>query len=142
MEAKNLSISTLERRAGLSTHSIRNILNGKVKKLNLDTLRAVATVLECSLVDLINTLPSSSDRIIHPITLKRRSQILLDNHKLMLKCCKIVSQLILNKDHVLSVYSYLDVVESVYFYALSEEPQKLDSKFAKWVVDMHIDLNP
>ena len=54
MEAKNLSIAELERRAGLSIHSVRNILKGRIKKPSAQSLQAIAEALECSIVDLMN----------------------------------------------------------------------------------------
>jgi len=59
MEAKNLSIAALERKAGLNIHAIRNILTGKIRKPSAQCLQATANALECSLLDLMN--PSSEN---------------------------------------------------------------------------------
>jgi transcriptional regulator with XRE-family HTH domain len=61
MKAKNLSISVLERKAGLTIHSIRNILKGTIKNPRAEVLPAIAGALECSLLDLINFSSSSSN---------------------------------------------------------------------------------
>ena len=45
MEAKNFSIAELERRAGLSIHSVRNILKGRIKKPSAQSLQAISETL-------------------------------------------------------------------------------------------------
>ena len=60
MEAKNLSIAKLERRAGLKIHSVRNILKERIKKPSAQTLQAIAQALECSIIDLMSDSPSES----------------------------------------------------------------------------------
>ncbi|MBP9777388.1 MAG: helix-turn-helix transcriptional regulator, partial [Alphaproteobacteria bacterium] len=58
MKEKKLSIAALERQAGLSIHSIRNILKDRIKNPSAQSLQIIAETLECSLDDLIQKSPS------------------------------------------------------------------------------------
>ena len=53
MRAKNLSVASLEREAGLTNHSVLNILRGKSKRPSAEVLLAVADVLGCTINDLM-----------------------------------------------------------------------------------------
>ena len=49
----DLSIQALERKAGLKSSAVRNILNGTSKNPSVHTLRAIADALDCSILDLL-----------------------------------------------------------------------------------------
>jgi transcriptional regulator with XRE-family HTH domain len=140
MEAKNLSIAELERRAGLSIHSVRNILKGRIKKPSAQSLQAIAEALECSIIDLINHSSSSGE--IYPSEFKEKAKkhSPLDYPDLMLECSQKVLEIIEEKNCTISVDEFMEVLKKVYFYSSREEPRKLDTRFAEWLVESQFDL--
>jgi transcriptional regulator with XRE-family HTH domain len=59
MRAKNLSLSELEKEAGLKRHTVQNIMRGRSKRPSADILQAVADVLGCSVKDLLTPQEAS-----------------------------------------------------------------------------------
>lgn len=135
MEAKNFSIAELERRAGLSIHSVRNILKGRIKKPSAQSLQAIAEALECSIIDLMSAssaieagFPQDTDRRI-----KRRPP--LDYPELMSACSAAILEKIAEKNIKLSIDEYFEVVKKVYLYSSREEPRQVDVRFAEWIIE-------
>ena len=139
MEAKNLSIAELERRAGLSIHSVRNILKGRIKKPSAQSLQAIAAALECSIIDLMATSSSSSEGFLFETDRKIRKLSPLDYPDLMVECSQKILDLIIEKNHKVSVEEYLDIIKKVYLYSSREEPRKLDIRFAEWLIESQFD---
>jgi len=137
MEAKNLSIAELERRAGLSIHSVRNILKGRIKKPSAQSLQAIAEALECSLMDLVNASSTSGDDFASLAQSKKMSPP-IDYPELMLECSKTVLTLVKDCDPKVSVDEYLDIVKKVYFYSSKEEPRRADLRFAEWLIETQL----
>ncbi len=135
MEAKNLSIAELERRAGLSIHSVRNILKGRIKKPSAQSLQAIAEALECSILDLMNASPSAEGGYSPQSQGRIRKRSPLDYPDLMLNCSQKILDLIADRKLKVSVDEYLDVVKKVYFYSSREEPRKFDMRFAEWLME-------
>jgi transcriptional regulator with XRE-family HTH domain len=135
MEAKNFSIAELERRAGLSIHSVRNILKGRIKKPSAQSLHAIAEALECSIIDLMN--PSSAIEAGFPQDIERRikKRPLLDYPELMQTCLETVLKQVGDKQLKLTIDEYFEVVKKVYLYSSREEPRKVDSRFAEWLLE-------
>ena len=141
MEAKNLSIAELERRAGLSIHSVRNILKGRIKKPSAQSLQAIAEALECSIIDLMSASPLISEGYAFEAPGRIRKRSPLNYPDLMLECSQKILDLITEKKLKVSVDEYLDVVKKVYFYSSREEPRKFDMRFAEWLIESQFD-NP
>jgi transcriptional regulator with XRE-family HTH domain len=135
MEAKNLSIAELERRAGLSIHSVRNILKGRIKKPSAQSLQAIAEALECSILDLLNSTPSTSGGYTPQMQGRMRKRSPLDYPDLMISCSQKILDLVTEKKVKISVDEYLEVVKKVYFYSSREEPRKFDMRFAEWLIE-------
>lgn len=132
MAAKNLSIAELERRAGLTIHSVRNILKDRIKKPNIHSLQAIAEALDCSLLDLIN--PSAPPGIEFPQK-KMRVSPPLKHPDLMLECTKTVLNLMAENKLKLSVDDYVDIVRKVYIYSSKGEATQVDVRFAEWLIE-------
>jgi len=141
MEAKNLSIAELERRAGLSIHSVRNILKGRIKKPSAQSLQAIAEALECSIVDLINASSSMGEDLAYVSQHKVKKSPPVDYPELMFECFSIVLKLIKESEPKASVDDYLDIVKKVYFYSSKEEPRKLDVRFAEWLIETQLGVS-
>ncbi|EKE09965.1 MAG: Helix-turn-helix protein [uncultured bacterium] len=139
MEAKNLSIAELERRAGLSIHSVRNILKGRIKKPSAQSLQAIAEALECSIIDLMNSAPTRSDGYSPEFQTRLRKRSRLDYPDLMVDCAKKTLSLIEERSLKVSVDEYLEALKKVYFYSSREEPRKFDTRFAEWLIESQFD---
>lgn len=134
MRDKNISISVLERKAGLSIHSIRNILKGRIKNPRAEILTAVADVLECSLLDFMP--PSSfSTRFEQKNNKTNKENILLENPRFMAACANVVASLLEEKTLTLSFEDCFDMIKTLYFYSLPKKPRIPDIKFAKWLLE-------
>src|SRR5476651_370756 len=97
MRAKNLTLSTLEREAGLTTHFVQSILRGKSKKPSAESLQAIADVLGCTVKDLLdkNELP-------HEENLSKPKKDLLqmkyDHPELLVETLKFANATLLERD--------------------------------------------
>lgn len=138
MEMRNLSIATLERKAGLSIHSVRNILNGRVRKPKADTLQAVANALGCSFSDLFGNSSESFGHL-RKGEIKIKNNSLLTECELMKNCFKIVLNIIKDEKNTICLDDCLDIVKAIYSYSLRCESKQIDLKFVNWIVDGVLD---
>lgn len=129
MRVKNLSVAQLERLAGLKIHAVRNILKGRIKKPNAENLMAIAAVLDCSLVDLLD---NSNSRVKN---FKGKKLPLSTNDlKLLQECLQAVFEFIKSNELTISVEDFLECSSKVYEYSVFEEPREVDSRFLRWIL--------
>ena len=137
MKEKKLSIAALERQAGLSIHSIRNILKDRIKKPSAQSLQIIAETVECSLADLIQKSPYRNrkiKKIIRPL-IKKENCMILDDIELMRECSQTIITLVKDEGKSLSINDYLNILKNVYSYSASEKIRKVAHKFSKWFID-------
>jgi len=139
MEAKNFSIAELERRAGLSIHSVRNILKGRIKKPSAQSLQAIAEALECSIIDLMSTSSAIEAGFPHDTDRRIKKRPPLEYPELMLACTEKIMEKITDKNTKVSIDEYFEVVKKVYLYSSREEPRQVDIRFAEWLIESHFD---
>lgn len=135
MEAKNFSIAELERRAGLSIHSVRNILKGRIKKPSAQSLQAIAEALECSIIDLMSSSSAAEAGFPQDMDRRIKKRPLLEHPDLMLECLKKILKEITDKNITISIDEYFEVVKKVYLYSSREEPRVVDTRFAAWLIE-------
>ena len=137
MKEKKLSIADLERQAGLSIHSIRNILKDRIKNPSAQSLQIIAETLECSLDDLIQKSPSRNEEAepIIKLIIKSKNEVILDDIKLMRECFQTILALMKEEGEALSIDDYLNILKNVYSYSGRAKPRKVDHKFSKWFID-------
>ena len=135
MKAKNISIATLEREAGLKTHSVRNILRGKSKKPSAEILQAVADVLGCSVRDLL-----TGHGLFHGEEGEPSQKVLLDGpytHKqVFYDTVQVLNQKIEEKHLSLSIKQFLTCVEEIYLHALQSKELAVDQVFVDWFLEL------
>lgn len=125
---KGLSISELQRRAGLGNSTIRNILSGQSKHPSAENMMAIADVLECSLQELMYGKDSAQAK-------EAETSISFEHPELCQQCLATVLRLIAEKQHNLSFDQVLNCVREVYLYSVEHSPDAtLDEGFAKWFV--------
>lgn len=134
MKSKNLSIAVLERKTGVAIHSIRNVLKEKVKNPRAEILSAIEEVLECSLLDLINS-SSSSSNFWQGNNIMNKKNKYLEHPIFMAACANVVAILLEEKALTLSFEDYFAIIRRLYFYSLPKEPRIPDIKFAKWLLE-------
>jgi transcriptional regulator with XRE-family HTH domain len=135
MEAKNFSIAELERRAGLSIHSVRNILKGRIKKPSAQSLQAIAEALECSIIDLMNASSAIEAGFPQDVDRRIRKRPPLEYPDLMLDCTAKIMGKVTEKGLKISIDEYFEVIKKVYMYSSREEPRQIDIRFAEWLLE-------
>lgn len=135
MEAKNFSIAELERRAGLSIHSVRNILKGRIKKPSAQSLQAIAEALECSIIDLMSATSAIEAGFPQDIDRRIKKRPPLEYPDLMLACLEKILKKVTEKNIKITIDEYFEVVKKVYLYSSREEPREVDVRFAEWLIE-------
>ncbi|MBY0500424.1 MAG: helix-turn-helix transcriptional regulator [Alphaproteobacteria bacterium] len=131
LDSTGLSISALERKAGLRINVARNILRGQSKRPTAETLHAIATAMECTVQDLLGVqkevLPS---QIKHPA----ESGLFLESPEVLNEALQCILQVIQSNGYKLTVKQTLLLLEEVYAYTLKKSPPKVDADFVEWFV--------
>jgi len=138
MRAKNLSLSSLEKEAGLKPHAVQNILRGKSKRPSAAILKAVGDVLGCSVNDLLD-----QHEIYHEEDLSQSKKELLSRKyeypDLFSEIVKFVNEALKHKDNALTIEQFMSCIEEIYLHSLQKDPSKIDKEFAEWWVDLATD---
>ncbi|MBA3814382.1 MAG: helix-turn-helix transcriptional regulator [Alphaproteobacteria bacterium] len=141
MKAKNLSIMTVESKAGLKTHAVRNILRGKSKRPSAVNLQAIADVLDCSVKDLLGA-PEALQEDSQTLSLEEVLQekyTSYDKAGLMPKVVKTVESLAQKQNKDLTVEQFLTSVREIYLHSLQKDPSKVDTDFAEWFMGLMVE---
>ncbi len=135
MKAKNLSVSTLEREAGLKTHAVQNILRGKSRKPSAELLQAVADVLGCTIKELLE----SQEIFEEDEETKSKNEILnapYEHPTLFLETVKLVNAKLKEKKAKISTQQAITCIEEIFFHSLQKDPSHVDQEFADWFIDL------
>jgi transcriptional regulator with XRE-family HTH domain len=137
MEAKNLTVYSLEKKAGLNRSAVRNILQGFSKKPSADVLMSIAEALDCTVNDLIDSRSDSSivSNKIKTVIKTRNSHPW--NDKLYIEAIKIVSKCINDKDTIKSE-QVISLINETYKYSLDKGADSIDQDFTKWLVNKSV----
>ena len=136
MKAKNLSIGTLEKEAGLNIHAVRNILRGKSKKPSAESLQAIADVFGCTVRDL---LVEDQEIFQGNDSAELNEDLLSSTYKypeLLAETIKIVNDKIKERKQELTVQQLLSSIQEIYLHSLQKDPKKVDENFAEWFIDL------
>lgn len=132
MESVRLTVSDLEKRAGLSLSSVRNILNGRSKNPSYDTIVAIAKELNCSLDELCyGTLPADE---------KRDEKE--DQHSWSLstfyECLMFVDEYLHEINYVPNLKEVINMASDIYVYSYTNGGSSIDKRFGQWVINKKI----
>ena len=132
LSSKNLTVSGLEKKAGLKRGAAANILQGLSQNPTIHTLAAIASVLDCKLEDLISASQNFPE--------SKESE---KDHELILH---------LFRDTVNSAVDYMEkkslkitynkaigVIKEAYVYFLTKKRSTVDQEFIEWVIDKNVD---
>ena len=134
IQAKNLSINGLERKAGLKQSAVHNILLGRSKKPSAETLQAIAAALECTLDDLLaqdDVLSIDSRKIASSSKNSSQEQVILP---LFRDACVQLSDIIASENIEVSLKDLLYLISESYRYAVGKHDQTFDLEFALWLL--------
>lgn len=133
MKAKNISILTLEREAGLKTHAVRNILRGHSKRPSAETLQAIADMLGCTVKGLLE----KQGLFANDENEGSKNELLSSVYKhpnLLLDVAKLVNTKASQKS--LTVQQVFTSIEEIYLHSLHKDPRQADENFAEWFIDL------
>lgn len=131
LEATGLSVSALERKAGLKINVARNILRGQSKKPTAETLQAIANVMECTIQDLLGVKKESFQSEMKPAF---DGSALLEYPEILNDSLQCVLNIINDNHYKLTVRQTLHIVEEVYAYSIKKDPPHIDTDFVEWFV--------
>jgi transcriptional regulator with XRE-family HTH domain len=131
LDATGLSVSALERQAGLKINVARNILRGQSKKPSAETLQAIAGVMECSVQDLLGVKKESFASDIRP---PDDGSPLLDHPELLNEALQCTLRILQEKGHNVTVKQALSIAEEVYGYAMKKSPPHVEVDFVEWFI--------
>jgi len=132
LSKNNLSVSELERRAGLKQRAIQNILMGRSTNPGIDIISQLAKNLGCSIEELISeqTLDiKKSEKKPEPPNHFPWNPILFNN------TFEFVNQFITEKKITPPINKVLDCIREIYSYCFDNDKNVLDKKFAEWIVN-------
>lgn len=136
LEAKNLNIHSLEKKAGLKRSAARNIMQGFSKKPSADILKAIADVLECSLDDLVGPTNANISNLAKTTFLPKTSHSW--NEKLYINVIKTISKILNDRKIEWSFEQIIALANESYKYSKSKKQDKIDQDFINWLVSRSI----
>ena len=137
LDATGLSVSALERQAGLKINVARNILRGQSKKPTAETLQAIANVMECTVQDLLGV----KKEIFSSTTLKtpEDGSPLLEYPEIFAESVQRALEVVADNEYKLTVKQLLTLVEEVYAYSIKKNPPHVEMDFVKWFASRVVD---
>ncbi|AVP87952.1 hypothetical protein phytr_10240 [Candidatus Phycorickettsia trachydisci] len=129
IQANDISIARLEKKAGLKTNAIRNILNGKSLQPSAATLKAISEALGCSIDSLL------SEDSVNDYT---ESENLITNFRLFSDCVDVVLDQMENKKYTPSFKELIFFIKEVYDFSIGKENQEADKNFANWIINKNL----
>ena len=138
MRAKNFSVNTLEKEAGLKTHAVRNILRGKSKRPSAETMQAVADVLGCTVKDLLENQEVFQIEGSEELKSEAMSKT-YERPDLLLETVKVVNAKLQKRGSQVTTKQVLTCIEEVYLSSLQANAAKVAEGFADWFIDLAMD---
>ena len=126
MEEKNLNTHQLEKKAGLRSNSVRNILLGRSKNPSIDILKAVSEILECTIDELVNPDRKSPKK-------PALSEMVVKYLNLFNQCVEISIHLCTKYNSTPKIEALFFLIQSLYEYSIENELDTVDERFAKWL---------
>lgn len=123
--SNNVSISELERRAGLKPSTIRNIIHGRSKNPAMDTVSQIAKTFGCSVESLLGSEPTEEKN-----NLKK---IKVDNYKLFEDILIFINKLFKQDNTTIEYEKFCNIVSEVYKYSIEHNGESLNHGFAEWL---------
>ena len=134
MEAKSLTVHSLEKKAGLNRSAVRNILQGFSKKPSAEVLMSISEVLDCTVDDLLGQRSDNGIMSNKIKTIAKTRNTHAWNDKLYIEAVKTASKCISEKESQLKSDQVISLINETYKYALDKGSDAIDQDFTKWLV--------
>lgn len=131
LEEQQMSISAFEKKAGLKSQAVHNIVSGKINNPSFDVMIAISKAIGCSLDELSGEGEKSYSKA--PPTF-------YTNSKLFAEVLAFMANEIHEKSLKIDQKSFLQCVNEIYEFCQSDRHGEMDSAFAKWLLAKHKDL--
>ncbi len=131
IEEKNLTIGLLERKAKLPNNTIRNIISGTSKNPGINSLTAIAKVLECSVDELLGKKIESRTGISY-LRLAEHSELSLELFK---EIIDFIESYIKQHKVKISFEDFLFFIKESYIFALNKNSKKVSTSFVEWIIE-------
>lgn len=141
LSLRNMSVSELERRAGLKQSTIQNILHGRSKNPSVETIQSIAGELHCSIEELISEVAHQSSV---PPQIRSGEESDVDdsngvwNAVLFIKTIEVVQKILDKRQVVLPKKQILAAVDEIYKYSIGISDgisNAIDERFAEWLIE-------
>jgi transcriptional regulator with XRE-family HTH domain len=125
MKAKNLSVQSLEKKAGLKTHAVRNIIRGKSKRPSGEILQAISDVFGCTVEDLLHNQEIFQEEYFSV----SKSELIIGHYDfpdLYSETVTFVNEVLKNKGIEVSIKQAFTCIEEIYLYSSKKDSRKVD----------------
>lgn len=130
MDSQNLSAHALEKKAGLKSCVVSNLVSGRSKNPTFETIVNIATALGCSIPDLLGE-PKRSDFVIRR---ESENDAGIDIQLFEKVVCSVTSKLTEHKVNIL-IDTVFSLIQEAYIYSSKTTNKEVDSQFIDWIVD-------
>jgi transcriptional regulator with XRE-family HTH domain len=134
MESMGVNVRALERKAGLNTGAVNNILHGASANPTAETLNALANAFECTIDDLLGrkgnqvTYTSSETKF-------KNFQPYEWHHSLYISIIDELKKQLSKKQLSIDAEKALYLINEVYFYSLKKQKETADESLIEWLLD-------
>lgn len=125
LEERSLSVSKVEKMAGLGPTSLRNFLVGKTNNPKFETLVAVANTLKMDLFKLDDNLVDEFSAQIYQIAWDK---------KLFIEIADTLSNFIISQKIKMPSIEAITIIQEFYYHCLSEEIKNPKESFSNWIL--------
>ena len=141
IEKKNLSVLALERKAGLKSHAIRNIIAGRSKKPHTVILEAAVKVLGCSIEELFSEHKKeiSSHSLLENFKLEKTT--LINNTRLFRNSVDLVLSIYEHNNYTPFMEQIMLIIKIVYDFSDKEQEDEPDKRFAEWIITQYRNMS-
>jgi transcriptional regulator with XRE-family HTH domain len=135
----DISVRSLERKAGLNIGAVNNILHGVSSNPTAETLIALANVFECSIDELVSRKGSA------PV-INKKPEVTSDNFaaykwnsNLYLEALEVLNkELSARKNSELNFKQALNILQALCFYSLKKNKSHIEESMADWLLDKEL----
>ena len=128
MDERQISIYALERSAGMKPSVVQNIIYGRSKNPGVDTVKAIAKALNCSVTELIEE--TTGDQ--HPLFDNSLEPWNLSCFVEVLKSIEMIAR---ERNLTIAQKDTFSLAQEIYNYAMHSPSKSVDLTFVRWLLD-------
>ena len=123
------NVTDLEKKAGLKSNAVRNILLGKSNNPGIETLISICEILNCSIDELVGRMTN--------ISLEKDEEkkcTPLDFDLISNSINKTYQYITINKIPI-SLEKFLSINAKIYYFFINRNNKKIDNDFLEWIFE-------